>query len=76
MSPNKLLKKIEKFFSQEQTREEKREQTRAKLEEGFKEKVLSLTKKIKKTKDIDKKAKFKKQMEVLKEFLKKLEGRS
>lgn len=76
MSPNKLLKKIKKFFSQEQTREEKREQTRAKLEARFKEKLLSLKGKIQKTKDLDKKAKFKKQIEVLKDFLKKLEDRS
>ncbi len=72
MNIEKLFKKAEKFFGLEKEIQDKKEQKKEKLKNSFIKKIASLKSKIKKSDSNDKKIELKKQLNVLKSFLKKL----
>ncbi len=72
MNIEKLFKKAEKFFVLDKSIQEEKVVKKAKLRCSLEKKIMVLKNKIKKVDNSNEKKVFKKQLSVLKEFLKKL----
>ncbi|PHQ65165.1 MAG: hypothetical protein COB99_05545 [Sulfurimonas sp.] len=72
MNIEKLFKKAKKFFILDEEEQDRKENKREKLKDSLEKKIASLKKKIKKTDNSNEKKLFKEQLEVLREFHKKL----
>ncbi|QFR48414.1 hypothetical protein FJR48_01225 [Sulfurimonas lithotrophica] len=73
MGIEKLFKKVEKFFKMDKDLQEKEYEKKQKLQEALEEKIESLKKKIDESDSQTKKHEHKKQIELMKGFLKELE---
>ena len=72
MGIEKLFEKAEKFFGLEEALQEKKTKKKRKIQEALQEKNEQLTQKIATTHHAEKKEKYKKQLEMIKEYEKRL----
>jgi putative protein kinase ArgK-like GTPase of G3E family len=73
MGIEKLFKKVEKFFSMDKELQDQEQKRKDKLKEALEEKIKSLKVKINESDNKTKKVEHKKQIELMKGFLKNLE---